>query len=83
MRGTHDAASHSVHDWQDHPTVGRLELSSKSVVRREGRRVSAMTHGDDFVVTEPTVRLTDMKCTRTGVFPMKKSAMGRREASKH
>ena len=81
MRGTHDAASHSVHDWQDHPTVGRLELSSKSVVRREWHRVSAMTHGDDFVITVSVHQHEEQNCRC--VPNHKKSAMGRREASKH
>ena len=36
----------------------KLGLSPKNRFRQEGHRVSGMTHGDDFVLTEPTGRLT-------------------------
>ena len=32
----------------------KWELNSNKLFRHEGQRVSRMTHGDDFVVTEPT-----------------------------
>ena len=43
-----------------------------------------MTHGDDFVLTGPTERLTEFKNEMTGVYPIKNSPVtGQRRASKH
>ena len=47
--------------------------SSKHVFRRDGPRVSGVTHGDDFVVTRPTDRLTERTKLR-GVYSTKKTS---------
>ena len=58
-----DAVSKWQRDWQNNLKRWgyQLGLSSKSLFRHEGHRVSGMTHGDDFLVTGPTDRLADLK----------------------
>ena len=47
-------------DWQEHVKSWsfQLGLSSKNLFHLGKCRVSGMTHGDDFVLTGPTKRLT-------------------------
>ena len=71
--GTRDAASNWERDWQEHVKSWgpQLGLSSKNPFHRGRNRVSGMTHGDDFVLTGPTKRLTELKNKMTGVYPVK------------
>ena len=71
--GTRDAASNWEDDWQEHcKSLGyQLELSSKNLFRHEGHEDSGMTHGDDSVVTGPTLGLLELKNKIAGVYPIK------------
>ena len=73
MYGTRDAASNWKHVWQEHLKSSGYQsgLSSKNVFRREKHRVPGMTHGDDFLVTDATDRLADLKNKIEGVDPVK------------
>ena len=66
MYGTRDAASNWGRDWQKH--VG---VSSKNLFHQERHQVSGMTHGDSFVLTGPTERLTEFENKMTGMYPTK------------
>ena len=68
--GTRDVAS----NWEARARqkLGyQLELSSKILFRQERHQVSGMTHGEDFVLTGQTERLTEFGSTMTGVYPIK------------
>ena len=69
MYGTRDAASNWERDWPKHiKTVEyQLGISLNNLFRQEGDRVSGMTHGDDFVLTGPTERLTVFENNDRGV----------------
>ena len=71
--GTRDVASNWVRDWQEQVKSWRFQLglSSKNLFRQESHQVSGMTHGDDFVFTGPTERLTEFENKMTGVYPIK------------
>ena len=66
MYGPRDAASNWERDWQEHVKRWsfQLGLSWKETSFR-------MTHGDDFVLTGPTERLTEFENKMTGVYPIK------------
>ena len=49
----------------------QLGLSSKNLFCQERNQVSGMTHGDDFVLTGSTERLTEFENTMTGVYAIK------------
>ena len=61
--GTWDVASNWERDWQEHiKSWGyQLGLSSNTLFRHRGHRVSGMTHGDDYVVAGPTDRLAELE----------------------
>ena len=46
-------------------------------------RVSGLTHGDDFVLTGPTKRLTEFENEMTSVFPIKAKIIRSRIAKEH
>ena len=73
MHGTRDAASNWDRDWQEHVKKWgfQLGLSSKNLFHHKENRVSGLTHGDDFVLTGPTKRLTEFETEMTSVYPMK------------
>ena len=86
MYGTEDAASNWERDWQEHVKSWGLQLglSSKSLFHRGRNQVSGMTHGDDFVFTGPTKRLTELR-TRSRVCiqsRQKSSVTGHQRAPK-
>ena len=60
MCGPRDVASNWERDRQEHVKCcgSHLGLSSKNLFHHGRNRVSGMTHGDDFVLTGPTKRLT-------------------------
>ena len=72
MYGTEDAASNWERDWQEHVKSWcfQLGLSSKNLFHHGRNQVSGMTHGDDFVFTGPTKRLTEFENQITGVYPI-------------
>ena len=49
----------------------QLGLSSKNLFHHKENRVSGLTHGDDFVLTGPTKRLTEFENEMTSVYPIK------------
>ena len=49
----------------------QLGLSSKNLFHHKEKRVSGLTHGDDFVLTGPTKRLTEFENEMTSVYPIK------------
>ena len=73
MYGTRDAASNWERDWQEHVRNWgfQLGLSSKNLFHHKENRVSGLTHGDDFVLTGPTKRLTEFENEMTSVYPIK------------
>ena len=73
MYGTRDAASNWERDWQEHVKKWgfQLGLSSKNLFHHKENRVSGLTHGDDFVLTGPTKRLTEFENEMTSVYPIK------------
>ena len=73
MYGTRDAASNWERDWQEHVKKWgfQLVLSSKNLFHHKENRVSGLTHGDDFVLTGPTKRLTEFENEMTSVYPIK------------
>ena len=72
MYGTGDAASNWERDWQEHVKSWRyqLGLSSKKMFSQQRNQVTGITHGDDFVLTGPTERLTEFENEMTGVYPI-------------
>ena len=68
MSGTRDAASSWERDRQEHVKKAGVQLghSSKNMFRQEKHQVSGMTHGNDFVLTGPTERLTEKKLISYG-----------------
>ena len=73
MYGTRDAASNWERDWQEHVKKWgfQLGLSSKNLFHHTENRVSGLTHGDDFVLTGPTKRLTEFENEMMSVYPIK------------
>ena len=73
MYGTRDAASNWEREWQEHVKKWgfQLGLSSKNLFHHKENRVSGLTHGDDFVLTGPTKRLTEFENEMTSVYPIK------------
>ena len=73
MYGTRDAASNWERDWQEHVKKWGFQLgvSSKNLFHHKENRVSGLTHGDDFVLTGPTKRLTESENEMTSVYPIK------------
>ena len=54
------------------PEMGfQLGFSSKNLFHHKENRVSGLTHGDDFVLTGPTKRLTEFENEMTSVYPIK------------
>ena len=78
MYGTRDAASNWERDWQEHVKKWgfQLGLSSKNLFHHKENRVSGLTHGDDFVLTGPTKRLTEFEKKMTRVYPIKAKIIG-------
>ena len=60
-------------DWQEHVKKWgfQLGLSSKNLFHHKKNRVSGLTHGDDFVLTGPTKRLTEVENDMTSGYPIK------------
>ena len=73
MYGTRDAASNWERDWQEHVKKWgfQLGLSSKNLFHHKENCVSGLTHGDDFVLTGPTKRLTEFENEMKSVYPIK------------
>ena len=68
MYGTRDAARNWERGCQELKSWGyQLGLSSNN---HKVHRVSGMAHGDEFVLTEPMDRLTELN-KMTGVYPIK------------
>ena len=86
MYGKRDAASIWKREWHEHVNSGsfQLGLSSKNLFHHGENRVSGLTHGDDFVLTRPTKRLTEFENKMTGVYPIKANIIsyGHQRASK-
>ena len=84
MYGTEDAASNWERDWQEHVKSWcfQLGLSSKNLFHHGRHQVSGMTHGDDFVFTGPTKRLTEFENKVTGVYPGKSISYVSSESTK-
>ena len=85
MYGTRDAASNWERDWQEHVKSWgfQLGLSSKNLFHQERSQVSGMTHGDDFVLTGPTKRLTEFENKMTGVCPIKAKIISYGSSERH
>ena len=73
MYGTRDAASNWERDWQENIKKWgfQLGLSSKNLFHHKENQVSGLTHGDDFVLTGPTKRLTEFENEMKSVYPIK------------
>ena len=73
MYATRDAASNWERDWQEHVRNWgfQLGLSSKNLFHHKENRVSGLTHGDDFVLTGPTMKLMEFERKTTSVYPVK------------
>ena len=69
--GTHQAIGSATGKEHAKDWGYQLGLSSKNLFRRERHQVSGMTHGDDFVHTGPTERLTEFENKMTWVYPIK------------
>ena len=70
MHGTRDAVSNWERVWQEHVRNWgfQLGLNSKNLLHHKENRVSGLTHGDDFVLTRPTKKLTEFNRTLTSVL---------------
>ena len=68
-----DAASNCERDCQGHVKSWCFQIgfSSKNLFHQQRHQVSGMTHGDDFVLTGSTERLTEFENKMTGVYPIK------------
>ena len=73
MYGTRDPASNCERDWQEHVKNWgfQLGLSSKNLFHHKEKRVSGLTHGDDFVLAGPTWKLMEFERKMTSVYPIK------------
>ena len=78
MYGTRNAANSWESDWQEHVRNRgfQLGLSSKNLFHHKEDRVSGLTHGDDFVLTEPTKKLMEFERKMTSVYPTKAMIIG-------
>ena len=73
MYGTRDAASNWERDWQENIKKWGFQLgpSSKNLFHHKENQVTGLTHGDDFVLTGPTKRLTEFENKMKSVYPIK------------